>query len=116
MAKNYYNAGSVLNIIYEWTKTLCSDAVEAMARELREKIINELPTIGVQEIGYGRWIEDFDDIKCSACGATFNICENDTQKFQYCPCCGALMDGDEWTDDEPLCIAEALEQAEEAKP
>lgn len=46
MAKNYYNAGSVLNIIDEWAGTLCFDGGEAMVRGMHKKMINELPTLG----------------------------------------------------------------------
>lgn len=71
MAKKYYNAESVLNIIDEWAKTLCFDGGEAMVRGLRKKIINELPAIEVQ------------DLEC------------DYYSPKYCPCCRARMDGDD---------------------
>ena len=57
-------------------------------------IINEQPTADVQEVKHGEWQEDvLDNIICSACGESFNICDNDTERFIYCPSCGARMDG-----------------------
>ena len=57
-------------------------------------IINEQPTADVQEVKHGEWKEDvLDNIICSACGESFNICDNDTERFIYCPNCGARMEG-----------------------
>ena len=71
MVTIYYNAESVLHAIDEWAETLCFDGGEAIARGLRKKIINELPTIEVQNL------------------------ECDCYSPKYCPCCGARMDGDD---------------------
>lgn len=89
----YYNADDVMNAINEWAVSLWFIGGESMTRGLREKI-NELPATDMQEIKQGRWEEEFDDITCSVCKNWFNIFDNDTQKFQYCPCCGARMDGE----------------------
>ena len=54
----------------------------------------------------GHWIEYpealaydnvFDDsfIVCSVCKHAFNMIDNCTEEFDYCPCCGSRMDGDE---------------------
>ena len=54
---------------------------------------------------HGRWI-DYpeclgyegalcdDHIVCSNCKAVWNIIDNDTEYFDYCPSCGARMDGE----------------------
>lgn len=56
-------------------------------------IINEQPTADVQEVKHGEWQEDgLDNIICSACGESFNICDNDTERFIYCPSCGTKCD------------------------
>jgi len=38
---------------------------------------------------------DIESIYCSCCGKGFNVCDNqDTDEFEYCPHCGAKMDGE----------------------
>ena len=46
-------------------------------------------------VRHGKWIECHDDsdwIVCSECGKPFNIIDNCTEEFNYCPNCGAMMD------------------------
>lgn len=66
MATIYYNAESVLHVIDEWAEALCFPGGGAIAQGLRKRIINELPTIEVQ------------NLECDSC-----------------PNCGARMDGDD---------------------
>lgn len=35
-----------------------------------------------------------EDIVCSECHSVWNIIDNDADRFDYCPACGAKMDGD----------------------
>lgn len=50
----------------------------------------------------GRWIcypeslKYKSSIECSVCGEAFNIINNETKRFNYCPHCGAKMDGEQW--------------------
>lgn len=76
---------------YSYVK--CKNCAADEAAKAWNMRVGELPAADVQEIKQGRWEEEFDDITCSVCKNWFNIFDNDTQKFQYCPCCGARMDG-----------------------
>ena len=60
-----------------------------------EEIINACPTEDAVEVVHGRWIEDVatDMIACTECGHAWNIIDNCTETFNYCPNCGAKMDG-----------------------
>lgn len=74
--------------------------------------IDQLPTIEVPTVGesvgelpvrHGKWCEGTecysdDFIVCSVCGEAFNVMDNDTYRFDYCPKCGARMDEDDETD------------------
>lgn len=57
--------------------------------------IKEAPTINAEPVRYGKWKQDGDDIICSECGHAFNVIDNCTELFDYCPKCGAKMDGGE---------------------
>ena len=54
---------------------------------------------------HGRWIEyplclgydgaySDDHIVCSSCKSVWSIIDNDTERFDFCPACGAKMDGE----------------------
>ena len=69
-----------------------------------EDWINSIPAADVVPVVYGEWIEYpeclqydgaycDDDIVCSACGSVWNIVDNCTEYFDYCPQCGARMRG-----------------------
>ena len=60
-------------------------------------IIDEAPTVDAVEVVHGRWVEDtvYDMIACTECGHAWNIIDNCTETFNYCPNCGAKMDGEE---------------------
>ena len=52
--------------------------------------IENLPTADVQEVRHEKWEKSLfaqDFSRCSECGAVWN------RKFEYCPHCGAKMDG-----------------------
>ena len=40
----------------------------------------------------GEWIEHEDEMECPQCGYFWNYCDNDTERFNYCPNCGAKME------------------------
>ena len=54
--------------------------------------INNAPTVDFVKHGHWkveRWINT---IFCSECGNSWNVMDNDTETFNYCPNCGAKMD------------------------
>lgn len=61
---------------------------------------DESPTADAVEVVRGRWIDDRTNIICSNCKAEYSdeiIFMNRNFKYEnlnYCPSCGALMDGD----------------------
>ena len=62
-------------------------------------MIDAQPTIDAVEVVHGEWVQigydkAMDRITCSVCKEYWNICDNDTESFNYCPNCGAKMDGD----------------------
>ena len=54
--------------------------------------IERMPTADVREVRHGEWIEDFNDVICTVCREYFDMFGNDTDRFKYCPNCGAKMD------------------------
>ena len=59
-------------------------------------VIDSAPTVDAVPVVHGRWheFEATDGIVCSECGRAWNIIDNCTETFNYCPNCGAKMDGD----------------------
>lgn len=71
--------------------------------DLLKETIDMLPAAQMRR---GKWIEypeclqydgaySDDHIVCSACKSVWSILDNDTERFNYCPKCGAKMDGGE---------------------
>ena len=57
--------------------------------------IENFPTADVTPVRHGRWEEasDGDGIVCPFCRTDFCTIIYDTEYFNYCPNCGAKMDG-----------------------
>ena len=73
-----------------------SDLFNTTERQLRA--IRELPAADVADVRHGRWIDAYPDIEpnpmfmygiCSECGFEQGI----SKYLNYCPNCGAKMDG-----------------------
>ena len=58
-------------------------------------VIKRLPAADVAEVVHGRWIEDHDYLKCPECGVMvkWDFTFFDIGNWNYCPNCGAKMDG-----------------------
>lgn len=53
------------------------------------------PTADVDPVVHGQWIEDHDYLKCPECGVMvkWDFTFFDIGNWNYCPNCGAKMDG-----------------------
>lgn len=58
-----------------------------------ERDVRDMPAADVAPVVHGRWVEHLDEMECSVCKRQWNYCDNDTNTFNFCPNCGAKMDG-----------------------
>ena len=68
-----------------------TESEQAVVRNFLAK----LPKVDAVEVVHGRWEDDSYDPRyiCSECGAWLLV-EDATARMNYCPNCGAKMDGD----------------------
>lgn len=82
---------------YDQTQHCCHRFTKVIRQTQEELKQNAVP------VRRGEWVEypyclcyegalTEDDIACSSCGAVFNVIDNCTETFKYCPNCGARMD------------------------
>lgn len=75
-------------------------------RAIITDLVNGIPAVKTVPVVHGRWINypeclGYDgaycdeNIVCSNCKSVWNIIDNDADRFDYCPTCGARMDGEE---------------------
>ena len=67
-------------------------------RKVFAGILENAPTVDAEPVVHGEWdYEDLDDIStCSVCGKEWILNDKTPREnsFNYCPNCGARMDGD----------------------
>ena len=58
--------------------------------------IDTLPSADVEPVRHGVWMEENGFIYCPFCGDPWGApgCESMVKSFNYCPNCGARMEGD----------------------
>lgn len=56
--------------------------------------IDAMPTADVQEVKHGKWDGNGYLKNCSLCGTVVNFNEVSNWLYNYCPNCGARMDGE----------------------
>jgi hypothetical protein len=74
-------------------RVLCIDCIAETAGDTKEQAIaawnrrsDAVPVVR------GEWIEHEDEMECPQCCYFWNYCDNDTERFNYCPNCGAKME------------------------
>ena len=58
------------------------------------RYVKRQPTADVVPVVHRLWVEHLDEMECSVCKRQWNYCDNDTNTFNFCPNCGAKMDGE----------------------
>ena len=90
------------NALIDWLtratgfRTNCDDCTDIDCLNcIIEEAIKNAPTIEAKPVVHGRWEEasDGDGIVCPFCRTDFCTIIYDTEYFNYCPNCGAKMDG-----------------------
>ena len=59
-----------------------------------QQYVHMQPTIDAVPVVRGEWIEHEDEMECPQCGYFWNYCDNDTERFNCCPNCGAKMESE----------------------
>lgn len=84
-------------ISYHFLRVVGHSEPEMFATEFE---INAIPTADVAEVKHGEWIKDAEDFtdgnsthKCSCCGGFIDYYNGGADEYNYCPNCGAKMDG-----------------------
>lgn len=83
----YIDRDKLLNAIECIDISDCTD-VDDIFIEI-ERTIDEHPAADVTEVRHGKWIEVDEFFECSACG-----CFTDYNLYNFCPDCGAKMNGE----------------------
>ena len=62
--------------------------------------VRNIPAVDVAPVVHGEWVDTPDGTAtiCSYCKADWNVFDNDTYRFNYCPNCGAKMDREDEED------------------
>ncbi len=94
--KEYIERGSALFELETGWFPQSMEYTEAV--EIARSIIKAAPAADVVEVRHAHWIEDDREATCSGCKCrTFNWA---AWSFDYCPFCGAKMDGKGGSNDE----------------
>ena len=79
--------------------------VDIFDMEMLKKRIEQIPAADVAQVVHGKWLNfynDFSCAECDRCGTTFEVTDNESDEelwnefklsYNYCPNCGAKMDG-----------------------
>ncbi len=96
MAKKYINAELLKDNLRAACLPVDDKGISGMLGDEKSiaDYIDDEPAADVQEVKHGAWEKENNIFTCLECGNQFE-CEGYTQFFNYCPYCGARMDGEE---------------------
>ena len=90
-ADMYHNAFEIDTDLQKW------DSGCWIRYKMFENVINEQPTVDAEPVRHGHWIAHYDDIWPEESTLECSICHEEQGKgmldINYCPACGAKMDG-----------------------
>ena len=64
---------------------------DPLLRHLYGTLLDKLPRVEAVEVVHGRWVKRGNETKCSVCKFIYY---SNKDNFNYCPNCGAKMDGE----------------------
>ena len=69
----------------------------SFARKVTISALKRLPSADVAPVVHSRWVKTEDGAECENCGreAVYQIVDDHWEYENFCPHCGAKMDGDE---------------------
>lgn len=87
MAKEYIEREAAIDHVYD----CCLES-----KSCNLNCIKDIPAADVVPVRHGRWIptHDADKLRCSRCDVIHLIAQYPHGEINYCPNCGARMDGD----------------------
>lgn len=90
----YIRRNDLIAIINERRANTCNDNLNYTKMWC---MVRAIPAADVEPVRHGRWIDCDDEYssysRCSVCGDEFTNWEADCAITNYCPSCGAKMDG-----------------------
>ena len=100
MADEYIRKADAVDDLH--TQLMYRMGSDDMKRRL-DDWVKTLPSADVVQVVHGKWIDEdpaFAEYfaNCSVCGYEIDV-HNERGYFNFCPNCGAKMDGEEWQDD-----------------
>ena len=94
---DHIKRAEALKAANEWVSEACMAPVMRVSRLLDK--LAKVPAADVAEVVHGRWIDGAEDFTCGNHNAECSICrcyvswDGCDEDFNYCPNCGAKMDG-----------------------
>ena len=79
---------------YEAGRDMPPGMQEQFAVQIVQQLTEAAPSVDAVEVWHGRWEKYARYMICSECDIGFCYYKNETDRFRYCPNCGAKMDGE----------------------